>query len=228
MSRSRFWWASSASVAIAPVAAASMRATSSSGSAPIETGTTAPGGERAGGQGGLEKPGQGEHPAGVCRDEPVELVGVVVGEGEVEGVVDHDLGVYGVRDACEPRRARDLAEKGADPGHDDRVARDRADRDDGHGFDTSGTDGLCQRRGLMLAGQMWHFRPSSLRCWRNANRILTDRQLLCELCAAWPEDVPEPVRLGCEPPQRLGRVTLSSRGRGSIRLLKGLSYRFKR
>jgi hypothetical protein len=27
--------------------------------------------------------------------------------------------------------------------------------------------------------------------------------------------------------QRLGRVTLNSRGRGSIRLLPGLSYRFK-
>ena len=27
--------------------------------------------------------------------------------------------------------------------------------------------------------------------------------------------------------QRMGRVSLSTRGRGSLRLLKGLSYRFK-
>jgi hypothetical protein len=32
---------------------------------------------------------------------------------------------------------------------------------------------------------------------------------------------------GASVSQRVGRVSLSSRGRGSIRLLKGLSYRFK-
>ncbi|MDX6302114.1 MAG: hypothetical protein QOF53_3328 [Nocardioidaceae bacterium] len=34
-------------------------------------------------------------------------------------------------------------------------------------------------------------------------------------------------RSGASMSQRLGRVTLTSRGRGSIRLLPGLSYRFK-
>jgi hypothetical protein len=32
---------------------------------------------------------------------------------------------------------------------------------------------------------------------------------------------------GASVSQRLGRVTLSSRGRGSVRLLPGLSYRFR-
>jgi hypothetical protein len=32
---------------------------------------------------------------------------------------------------------------------------------------------------------------------------------------------------GASVSKRLGRVSLSSRGRGSIRLLKGLSFRFK-
>ena len=34
-------------------------------------------------------------------------------------------------------------------------------------------------------------------------------------------------RSGASVSKRVGRVSLSSRGRGSIRLFKGLSYRFK-
>jgi hypothetical protein len=34
-------------------------------------------------------------------------------------------------------------------------------------------------------------------------------------------------RAGVSASKRLGRVTLSSRGRGSVRIAKGLSFRFK-